>query len=158
MCVAPQISQFNLLCNTLLIQWRIQDFTDGCANLNLGPIITANQRSCGKVMFLHQFVCPCPMSFQGGFCLRGGVGVLYWPPVLSGLPVLTFWHKWPSVISGLGLLVLVFWHICRRTPSPPHRALLQAVRNLLECILAWANFPGKLYEIEKKTLTKVRHC
>ena len=56
MCVA-QISQFNLLCDTLLIQWRIHDFTDGGTNLNLGPIITARQRSCGKVMFLHLFVC-----------------------------------------------------------------------------------------------------
>ena len=80
MCNRPFVYANHLNCNASFTRKILHVF------------ITGRQRSCGKVMFLHLFVCPLgegrchllsgPMSFLGeGVCLQRG----YWP---SG----TFWH------------------------------------------------------------------
>ena len=93
MCNRPFVYANHLNCNASFTRKILHVF------------ITGRLRSCGKVMFLHLFVCPLgegrchllsgPMSFLGeGVCLQRG----YWP---SG----TFWHICQKAS-------------CRRTPPP----------------------------------------
>ena len=135
-------------------RWADARCTDAQKYYCEGQIFTARKRSCGKVMFLHVFVCP-----KGRRCIHPtipwGRGCIH-PTMQQGMGCIYPTMQWgmdASVVHSGGVAILVGCilgrciHLgCRWTaPTPPpdgctpsatdRRSCRRAVHVLLECIL-----------------------
>ena len=109
-------------------------------------LITARQRSCGKVMFLLVSVCPQGVSISGPMSFPGGwVSLVPGPLQGGGVDMSRGWvcPEDGCVCAGGGypLLPPCHWHLVAATCA----VYTWAVRILLECFLVLIMQPHSMF-------------